>query len=95
MADKSHGRLDFLVLGRSPDVTTSWPHRVAISVYPRGETTLLNFSVGPHIVNTGGQVPVTQVILDDEVNETYAEELDACDARWFVPNERSRRRKRG
>ena len=85
MADRTHPRMDFLVLGHSPDGASGWPHPVTISVHPRGKTTLLNFSVGPHVVNVGGQVPVTRVILDGELNETFAEEFDACEARWLVP----------
>lgn len=77
--------LDFLVLGHSPDGASGWPHPATISVHPRRTTTLLNFSLGPHIVNAGGQVPVTQVVIDGALNETYAEEFDACDARWLVP----------
>lgn len=42
--------------------------------------------MGPHIVNVGGQLPVSQVILDGELNETFAEEFDACEARWLVPH---------
>lgn len=42
--------------------------------------------MGPHIVNAGGQVPVTRVILDGELNEQFAEEFDACEARWLVPH---------
>lgn len=77
--------LDFLVLGHSPNGATGWPHPVTISVYPRGKTTLLNFSIGPHIVNSGGQVPITRVMPGGELNEAYAEEFDACEARWLVP----------
>lgn len=77
--------LDFLVLGHSPDGASGWPHPVTISVHPRRTTTLLNFSIGPHIVNAGGQVPVTHVIITGELNEAYAEEFDACEARWLVP----------
>ena len=86
MADESHGQLEFLVLAHSPEGATGWPHPVTISVYPRGKTTLLNFSMGPHVVNAGGQMPVTQVILDGELNEKYVEEFDACEARWLVPH---------
>ncbi|MCK0111022.1 hypothetical protein MWU75_02555 [Ornithinimicrobium sp. F0845] len=85
MADTSRGQLNFLVLGHSPKGATGWPHPVTISIHPRGRTTLLNFSMGHHIVNVGGQIPVTQVILDGELNETFAEEFDACEARWLVP----------
>ncbi len=77
--------LDFLMLGHSPDGASGWPHPVTISVHPRSTTTLLNFSIGPHIVNAGGQRPVTQVVIDGELNEAYAEEFDACEARWLVP----------
>ncbi|UUV34041.1 hypothetical protein NQK81_11505 [Amycolatopsis roodepoortensis] len=86
MADHTSGQLEFLVLGHSPEGATGWPHPVTISVHPRGKTTLLNFSMGPHIVNVGGQRSVTQVILDGELDETYAEEFDACEARWLVPH---------
>lgn len=85
MAGTSHGQLNFLVLGHSPEGATGWPHPVSISVYPRGERTLLNFSMGPHIANAGGQVAVTWVILDGALNESFAEEFDACGARWLVP----------
>lgn len=77
--------LTFLVLGHSPEGATGWPHPVSISIHPRGRTTLINFSVGPHIVNSGGQMPVDHVILDGELNEVFAEEFEACEARWLVP----------
>lgn len=77
--------LTFLLLGHSPEGATGWPHPVSISVHPRGRTTLINFSVGPHIVNSGGQIPVGRVIVDGELNEVLAEEFDACEARWLVP----------
>jgi|GEM_PF-1522561 len=86
MADQSREQLDFLVLGHSPDGATGWPHPVTISVYPLGEMTLLNFSKGSHIANVGGQIPVTRVILDGALNENFAEEFDACGARWLVPH---------
>jgi hypothetical protein len=86
MSDRTHGLLDFLVLGHSPAGATGWPHPVTISIHPRSKTTLLNFSMGPHIVNVGGQIPVTQVIFDGELNEAFAEEFDACEARWLVPH---------
>lgn len=86
MADDTRVPLEFLVLGHSPDGATGWPHPVTISVHPRGQATLLNFSMGPHIVNVGGQRPVSQVILDDTLDERYAEEFDACEARWLVPH---------
>jgi hypothetical protein len=86
MPDKTHALLDFLVLGHSPEGATGWPHPVTISIHPRGKTTLLNFSVGPHAANVGGQIPVTRVIFDGELNETFAEEFDACEARWLVPH---------
>ncbi|GAB3817303.1 hypothetical protein GCM10028820_18030 [Tessaracoccus terricola] len=86
MAEDSRNWLDFIVLGHSPDGATGWPHPVTISVHPRGRTTLLNFSVGPHAANVGGQIPVTRVILDGGLNESFAEEFDACEARWLVPH---------
>ena len=86
MTDRTQQLLDFLVLGHSPDGASGWPHPVTIAIHPRGKTTLLNFSMGPHIVNVGGQIPVTRVILEGELNETFAEEFDACDARWLVPH---------
>lgn len=86
MAGTSREQLNFLVLGHSPEGATGWPHPVSISVYPRGERTLLNFSMGPHIANAGGQVAVTWVIIDGALNESFAEEFDACDARWLVPH---------
>jgi len=78
-------RLEFLVLGHSPEGATRYPHPVTITVCPRGILTLVNFSLGPPIVNVGGQRGVEDVILDGKLNETYAEEFDACEARWLVP----------
>lgn len=86
MADRTHELLDFLVLGHSPEGATGWPHPVTISIHPRGRTTLLNVSMGPHVANVGGQVPVERVIIDGELNETFAEEFDACEGRWLVPH---------
>jgi hypothetical protein len=42
--------------------------------------------MGPHIVNVGGQIPVTRVVIDGELNEMFADEFDACSARWLVPH---------
>ncbi len=78
--------LEFLVLGRSPDEASGWPHPVTISVHSRGKTTLLNFSMGPPIANVGGQRGVTQVIAEGALDDRYAEEFDACEARWLVPH---------
>lgn len=78
-------RLEFLVLGHSPEGASGWPHPVTISVCARGKKTLVNFSMGPHIVNVGGQRTVTQVVVDGGLDEAYAEEFDACGARWLVP----------
>lgn len=85
MAHDDREQLEFMVLGHSPEGAVGWPHPVTISVHPRGKTTLLNFSMGPHIVNVGGQRSVSQVILDGGLDEKYAEEFDACEARWLVP----------
>lgn len=85
MAKSATALLDFLVLGHSPKGATGWPHPVTIGVHPRGTTTLLNVSMGPHIVNVGGQLLLSRVIIDGELNESFAEEFDACDARWLVP----------
>ena len=86
MTEHTRRRLNFLMLGHSPAGATGWPHPATIAVHPRGETTLINFSMGPHIANVGGQVPITRVIHDGELNETFAEEFDACEARWLVPH---------
>lgn len=75
------------MLGHSPQGAAGWPHPVTISVHPRGKTSLIDFSLGgPPIVNVGGQRSVSQVILHGELDETYAEEFDACEARWLVPH---------
>lgn len=78
-------RLEFLVLGHSPDGASGYPHPVSISVHSRGERTLINFSLGPHLVNVGGQRGVKHVIPDGQANESFAQEFDACEARWLVP----------
>lgn len=85
MTDEERPQLEFHVLGHSPEGATGWPHPVTISIHPRGTTTLLNVSMGPHAANVGGQIPLTRVILDGELNEAFAEEFDACEARWLVP----------
>lgn len=85
MAEDPTELLDFLVLGHSPDGAAGWPHPVTIGVLPRGAATLVNLSMGPHTINVGGQVGVARVIRDGELDETYAEEFDACGARWLVP----------
>ena len=78
-------RLEFLVLGHSPEGATGYPHPVTITVCPRSILTLINFSLGPHSVNAGGQCGVEHVIIDGELNESFAQEFDACEARWLVP----------
>lgn len=85
MTDGPVAHVEFLVLGHSPEGATGWPHPATISIHPRGTTTLLNFSMGPHIINVGGQVPVERVVLEGELNEQFAVEFDACEARWLVP----------
>lgn len=82
MACNARVKLDFLVLGHSPE--GAFP--VTISVHPRGRTTLLNFSVGSHPLSVGEQLAVTQVILDGALNETFGNDFDACEARWLVPH---------
>lgn len=85
MTDEERPQLDFRELGNSPEGATGWPHPVTISIHPRGRTTLLNISLSPLAADVGGQIPVTQAILDGELNEAFAEEFDACEARWLVP----------
>ncbi|GAT72536.1 hypothetical protein MHM582_1010 [Microbacterium sp. HM58-2] len=85
MTDETR-RLEFLVLGQTTDDASGWPHPVTISVHPRGERTLLNFSKGPPIANVGGQRSVAQIIIDGALDERFAEEFDACEARWLVPH---------
>ena len=86
IADNTRERLEFLVLGHSPHGATGWPHPVTISVHPRGDRTLIDFSVGAGMLNAGGQRGVMMVMRDGELDEKHAEEFDACDARWLVPD---------
>ena len=85
MPHKTRTPLEFLVLGHSPEGATGWRHPATLSVHPHGKKTLLNVSMGPSIVNAGGQLAVTRVILDGALDEAFAEEFDVCEARWLVP----------
>ncbi|WP_112141606.1 hypothetical protein [Glycomyces dulcitolivorans] len=85
MPKKQPAPLRFLVVARTPP--GPYPHPVEIAVYPAGADSLVSFSIGPHVVNAGGQVPLARV-LDDAgtgLNPVFAEEFDAADLHWLVP----------
>lgn len=75
----------FLVVARtSPG---HYPHPVEVGVHPAGADSLVSFSIGPHVVNAGGQVPLYRV-LDESgtgLNPIFAEEFDAAELHWLVP----------
>jgi hypothetical protein len=78
-------RLTFLVLARTG--SGPYPHPVEICLYPDGRDSRMSFSIGPHVVNAGGQLALTRV-LDDErtgLAPAFTTEFDAAELHWAVP----------
>ncbi|WP_335985666.1 hypothetical protein [Glycomyces sp. MUSA5-2] len=78
-------RRQFIVVARTG--SGPWPHPVEVGVHPAGADSLMSFSLGPHIVNAGGIVPLGNVLDESRtgLNPMFAEEFDAAGLHWLVP----------
>lgn len=85
MAKKKPTQLRFLVVARTD--SGHWPHPVEVAVHPAGRDSRVSFSVGPHIVNAGGQIALSRVLDESRtgLNPLFAEEFDAAELHWLVP----------
>ncbi|MFD0556457.1 hypothetical protein FB566_1697 [Stackebrandtia endophytica] len=64
-----------------------WPHPVEVTLQLGGDVVQVGFSLGPHIVNAGGLVPLANV-LDETgtgLNPMFSEEFDAAQLHWVIP----------
>jgi hypothetical protein len=60
---------------------------IEVGVQPNGADSVLAFSIGPHVLNAGGLVPLGNV-LDWErtgLNPQFDEEFEAAGLDWLVP----------
>lgn len=75
----------FLVVART--ASGHWPHPVEVGVHTAGADSIVSFSVGPHAVNVGGQIPLSGVLDESRtgLNPVFAEEFDAAELHWLVP----------
>lgn len=78
-----HQQLSFIVVARTGP--GPYPHPVEAAIHPAGRDTRMSFSIGPHIVNAGGQVALARVLDGEGLNPMFAEEFDAGDLHWLVP----------
>lgn len=78
-------RLPFLVMARTG--AGRYPHPVEVALHPAGPDSRMSFSIGPHVVNAGGQLALARV-LDDQrtgLNPQFEEEFAAGDLHWLMP----------
>lgn len=63
------------------------PHPVEVAVHPAGANSRMSFSIGPHAVNSGGQVALARVLDEHQtgLNPMFATEFDAAELHWLVP----------
>ncbi|RSN65834.1 hypothetical protein DMH01_05635 [Amycolatopsis sp. WAC 04182] len=77
--------LRFLVIART--APGRHPHPMEVALHPAGAASRVSISVGPHPVNAGGQVALSQV-LDESLaglSPSWTEEFDEADLHWVVP----------
>lgn len=75
----------FIVVARTG--SGGYPHPIEVGVQPNGADSVLAFSIGPHVVNAGGLVPLGNV-LDWErtgLNPQFNKEFEAAELDWLVP----------
>lgn len=77
--------LEFLVVANTG--SGPYPHPVEVALHPDGVDSRMSFSLGAHVANVGGQLPLSEV-LDDEwtgLDPGFQLEFDAGDLHWLVP----------
>lgn len=86
MAKRKRVQRRFIVVARTP--SGSYPHPVEVMVHPAGRDSILGFSIGPHVVNAGGLVPLANVLDETRtgLNPMFAKEFDAAELHWLVPH---------
>jgi hypothetical protein len=64
-----------------------YPHPIEVGVQPNGADSMLAFSIGPHVVNVGGIVPLGNVLDEDRtgLSPRFNEEFEAAELDWLVP----------
>lgn len=79
-------RPNFMVLARTSS-DRPYPHPVEVTLHPAGKDSILGFSIGPHVVNAGGLVPLERVLDDSQtgLNRAFNKEFDAAELQWVVP----------
>lgn len=82
---RQDGRLRFLVVARTP--SGPYPHPVEVALHPAGAASRVSFSIGPHIVNVGGQVSLSNVLDEARtgLSPLFDEEFGAAELHWLVP----------
>lgn len=77
--------LRFLVIART--APGHHPHPMEVAVHPAGAASRFSISVGPHPVNAGGQVALSQVLDESRtgLDPLWQEEFDEADLHWVVP----------
>ncbi|RRS01852.1 hypothetical protein [Glycomyces terrestris] len=76
----------FIVVARTAS-GGGYPHPIEVGVRPNGADSVLAFSIGPHVVNAGGLVPLGNVLDEHRtgLNPQFGEEFDAAGLDWLVP----------
>jgi hypothetical protein len=76
----------FLVVART-STSEGWPHPVEVGIHPDGRNSVVSFSIGPHVVNAGGLVPLANVLDASRtgLNPMFAMEFEAARLDWLVP----------
>ncbi|MFI9455009.1 hypothetical protein [Amycolatopsis sp. NPDC052450] len=85
MKKTKRGPLRFLVIART--APGHHPHPMEVALHPAGAASRVSISVGPHPVNAGGQVALSQVLDESRtgLSPNWTEEFDQADLHWAVP----------